>query len=260
VGDVIWPLLRTRRWLGFTALVIGAIVAFGLLSHWQWGRADEKRLERNELQSAIALPPAPLSAVERAPDGTLPPADEWRHVRVVGTYLTESQALVRKRPLNAQNGFWVMSPLRQDTGETVWVNRGWLPAGQDALATPPIPAPPAGEVTVTGYLRAFEPGADGANTGLPAGQIAAPAAALLPEVGDVPPAFVQLADSDPAQEGLVVLPLPEIDEGRNVSYAVQWILFAAVAIGGWFFFLRREALEDAALAASRPTGDGPAPE
>lgn len=27
----------------------------------------------------------------------------------------------------------------------------------------------------------------------------------------------------------------------NISYAVQWILFALVAFAGWFFFLRREA-------------------
>jgi cytochrome oxidase assembly protein ShyY1 len=259
VGIVIWPLLRTRRWLGFTALVIVAIVAFGLLSRWQWSRADQKRLERTELQTALALPAGPVSAVVPASDGTLPPADEWRHVQVSGTYLTDRQALVRKRPLDAQNGFWVMSPLRSDGGATVWVNRGWLPAGQDALATPPIPAPPAGTVTVTGYLRAFEPAAADANTGLPTGQIAAPAVGLLPDLGDAAvgiPAYVQLAESDPAQDGLVVLPLPEIDEGRNVSYAVQWILFAAVAIGGWFFFLRREALEDAARDAGPPAPVG----
>ena len=47
-----------------------------------------------------------------------------------------------------------------------------------------------------------------------------------------------------------VLPVPTIDEGQNISYAVQWLLFAAVAMGGWFFFLRREAIEEAALRES----------
>ena len=46
---MIWSLLRTRRWLGFTALVVFVIVAFGLLSLWQLQRADVKREQRIEL-------------------------------------------------------------------------------------------------------------------------------------------------------------------------------------------------------------------
>jgi hypothetical protein len=39
-------LLRTRRWQGFTAVVIVAIIAFGFLSRWQWDRAEEKQRRR----------------------------------------------------------------------------------------------------------------------------------------------------------------------------------------------------------------------
>jgi cytochrome oxidase assembly protein ShyY1 len=242
---VIWPLLRTRRWLGFTAVVIGTIIAFGLLSHWQWSRADEHRRERLALQAAIASAPVDVSTLgadELA-------SDEWRAVTVEGRYLPELQAAVRKRPLNAQNGFWLMSAIQQDSGPVVWVNRGWMPAGENALATPDFPVPPSGDVTVTGYLRAFEPAEPDANDGLPEHQIAAPALPLLPTATDPLPAYVQLATSTPPQDGLVVLPVATVDEGQNISYAVQWLLFAAVAIGGWFFFLRREAIEDAARRA-----------
>ena len=242
---MIWPLLRTRRWLGFTAVVILAIVAFGLLSQWQWQRAEQKRMQRVELQSALSLTPTPLAAVELAAGATVAMADQWRAVAVAGTYLPEQQVVVRKRPLDARNGFWVMTPLRQEDGTLVWVNRGWLPAGQDALSTPPLPAPPAGPVEITGYLRAFEDAAADGNLGLPAGQIAAPAAALLPPAPVALQGYVQLVSSEPPQQELIVLPVPTIDEGQNVSYAVQWLIFAAVAMGGWFFFLRREALEDA---------------
>jgi cytochrome oxidase assembly protein ShyY1 len=141
-----------------------------------------------------------------------------------------------------------MTPLQTDAGPVAWVNRGWLPAGVDALSTPELPPPPAGEVVVTGYLRAFDPADPGDNDGLPAGQIAAPAQALLPPTGPAVPAYIQLSDSDPEQDGLIALPLPEVDEARNVSYAIQWLLFAMVAIGGWFFFLRREAKDDAEAA------------
>ena len=243
-------LLRTRRWISFTLIVVLAIVGFGLLSRWQWHRAEEHRLERIMLDTALTSAPQPLPA-----DGSLP---EWTPVTVTGTYLPQDQAMVRKRPMEARNGFWLMTALQGDTGRVVWVNRGWLPVGGDALDTPAFPVPPAGEVTVTGYTRTFEDAAPDANTGLPAGQIAAPALALLPAADGVDSAsstYVQLSESVPAQEGLVPLPLPEleVDEGRNISYAIQWILFAVIAIGGWFFFLRREARDVAAEEPPMPT-------
>lgn len=232
-------LLRTRRWLSFTAVVIIAIIGFGLLSRWQWQRADQHRAERLTLAAAITTAPAPLDP------GSMPA--EWTSVTVSGVYLPDAQAAVRKRPLDATNGFWLMTAMRTEDGRAVWINRGWLPVGGDALDTPDFPIPPSGSVEVTGYARAFEPAASDANTGLPPGQIAAPAAALLPDVAGAADGYVQLSASDPEQSGLVTLPLPEVevDEGRNISYAVQWILFAIIAVGGWFFFLRREAREDA---------------
>lgn len=242
-------LLRTRRWLGFTVTVIVAIVAFGLLSMWQWHRADDKRLQRLALQSALAQDPVPLADVLLPTDG-ITAADEWRHVEVRGVYVPGSQVVVRKRPLDATNGFWVMTALQAPDASIVWINRGWEPVSGDALATPATPDPPAGSVIVSGYLRAFENAQAGANEGLPAGQIAAPAPAALPEVGATFPGYVQLTDAVPSQDGLVALPLPTVDESRNVSYAVQWLLFAGVAIGGWFFFLRREAKEDAERSAA----------
>ena len=249
---MIWPLLRTRRWLAFTGVVIATIVAFGLLSHWQWARADVRRQERISLQAALAANPVPLAtltAQQRA-------AQEWQAVSVQGRYLPGPQVGVRKRPLDARNGFWVMTALQQDQGPIVWVNRGWLPAGQDALSTPAFPAPPAGEVQVDGYLRTFEEAGSQGNVGLPEGQIAAPAPALLPSVGTSLDAYVQLATSNPPQDGLVTLPLPEVDESRNVSYAIQWLLFAAVAMAGWYFFIRREAIEDAQRREQAPATGG----
>ncbi|MBI1350815.1 MAG: hypothetical protein GC156_06835 [Actinomycetales bacterium] len=239
-------LLRTRRWLGFTIVVLLAIIGFGLLSRWQWARAEQHREERIALAAALAEAP---TSPDRLPSS---PA-EWTPITVVGTYRADLQAAVRKRPLNAVNGFWVMTPLVTSDGMAYWINRGWLATTGDALSTPDLPAPPSGRVTVSGLVRAYEEADASRNDGLPAGQIAAPALPTLPSVAQPAPYFVQLRSSDPEQDGLTVLPLPEVemDEGRNISYAVQWLLFALVAIGGWFFFLRREAREDAERAADQ---------
>jgi cytochrome oxidase assembly protein ShyY1 len=190
-------LLRTRRWAGFTVTVILAIVAFGLLSLWQWHRADQKRAQRIELQTAIAAPPVPISAVRLPTAGGITAVDEWRHVAVQGTYDAGSQVLVRKRPLDAQNGFWVMTALREDSGRTTWINRGWLATSGDALSTPATPDPPAGAVQVSGFLRPFEAADATSNEGLPAGQIAAAGPGALPAAAPLFPGYVQLEEPAP---------------------------------------------------------------
>jgi len=238
---VIWPLLRTRRWIGFTAVVVLAIVAFGLLSAWQWSRAEDRRTERVALESSLSGQPVTwLRAAELIRNGS-----DWVPVQVTGTYDADTQIVVRKRPLNSRNGFWVLTPLRTADGD-LWVNRGWIPAGVDALSTPDLPAPPEGAVTIAGLLRPAPSVEPASNDGLPPGQVADPDPRLLPRPVDLPDAYLQLTSSDPAQQDVTTLGLPEIDDGRNISYAVQWALFALVALSGWYYFLRREAAEDAA--------------
>lgn len=235
-----WSLLRTPRWIAFTALVLAAIVAFGLLSRWQWARAEERRADRIELQAEITEQPVGWDVATADPI-------EWRPVTLSGAYDGASTLLIRQRPLDGRNGFWVATALRQPDGTRVWINRGWVSAEGNANAEQAAPPPPDGQVSVTGWLRMGERMPDPAPADLPRGQ----AAALDPVAFDgtgAPAFYVQMEASDPRDSALTAIPLPVIDEGRNISYAIQWLLFAAVAIGGWLFFLRREAREDAARA------------
>lgn len=242
-------LLRTPRWIAFTALVIVAIVGFGLLSRWQWARAEERRADRIELQTEITEEPVGWAAASADPI-------EWRPVTLTGTYDGSSTLLIRQRPLDGRNGFWVATALREADGTRVWVNRGWVPAEGNATAEQTAPAPPEGEVSLTGWLRVAERTPDPAPTDLPRGQ----AAALDPvaiDGADAPALYVQMETSSPADPAVTSVPIPVIDEGRNISYAIQWLLFAAVAVGGWLFFLRREAREDAARATQIERGTLP---
>ena len=227
-------LLRSRRWIGFTVLVLAVIVAFGLLSRWQWHRAAEKRAQEATIEAATRATPLAVAA-EAAPT-------QWQPVSVTGVYDGSAQVVVRKRPLDATNGFWVLAPLRLPDGTVVWVNRGWIPAVGAATAMPTIPAPPGGTVTVRGWWRAFEPG-DVDVSGLPVGMVPQPAPAYLPLPGDFS-GYVQRIESTPNDTEPIPIPRDVLDDSRNVSYAIQWILFAIVAVVGWFIFLRREARED----------------
>lgn len=238
-----WSLLRTRRWIAFTALVLAAIAAFGLLSRWQWERAEERRADRVMLEAEAAAEPIAWSAAISQP---VP----WQPVTITGEYDGAATQLIRQRPLDGRNGFWVATPLLQPDGARIWVNRGWVPVEGSATAAQSPPPVPTGEVTVTGWLRDAERMPSPPPGDLPAGQ----AAALDPRAlgsPDSPPFYVQASQSTPRESAVTIVAMPVIDEGRNISYAVQWLLFAAVAIAGWLFFLRREARDDAARAATR---------
>ncbi len=227
-------LLRTRRWQGFTAVVIVAILAFGLLSRWQWSRAEDKRAEQ-QAQMASQLDPVTPSPLDDVP--------EFTAVTVTGSYLPQSQRLVRQRPLEGRNGFWVLEQLQTDQGR-IWVLRGWIPAATSAGQSPEVPAVDSSVVTITGVARPLTEGeALTDRGGLPAEQVTDIEAAQLPDPG-VMDWYLQQAQSQPA-DPLIAVPMSEPDDLQNISYAVQWLLFAGVAIAGWFFFLRREAKESA---------------
>jgi cytochrome oxidase assembly protein ShyY1 len=237
-------LLRTRRWLGFTALVLIAVVAFGLLSRWQWTRAEDKRVERDRQVAESALPLEGIDALV-APGGTFTPDLEWRRASATGAYDQRAQVLVRNRPFDGRNGMWVLTPLDTPQG-VLWVNRGWIPAAGDARSSPSVVAPPSGAVTVTGWLRPLESAPVPPPGDLPEGQVSHVDPVVLPPTADqMYPTYLQVTTSTPEQSGLILLPAPLPDDGQNISYAVQWSIFASVALVGWWYFLRREAREDA---------------
>lgn len=245
-----WSLLRTRRWISFTLLVIVAIAAFGLLSRWQWQRAEERRIDRIAWDSQAAEAPVGLDAIIAGPR-------EWQPVRVSGTYDDDATVLVRQRPLDGRNGFWVATPLVTDAGR-VWVNRGWIPVQAAATGVVTAPDAPSGTVVIEARTRLAERTEVPTPTDLPDGQVPALDPGALG--ADVTTVYLEATASEPTDPSVTRIPAPVIDETRNVSYAVQWLLFAAVAIAGWWFFLRREAREDAAASdATEPDREEAAP-
>lgn len=233
-----------------------AILGFGILSVWQWNRAEEKRQDHQLVVAGVETPAVPL-------DEALNDPTEWQHVIVSGTF-GEDQHLLRNRPLEGRNGFWVVSPLIVDgdgsaeglhEGDIVWVGRGWMPQSTAATQSVKIPDPPTGPLEVSGYLRATSTDAARPSAQYPEGQIAALNGAQLTELSGLP-TDERLSDwyvlAEPIQSKdseLTPLPLPEADDARNLSYAGQWLLFASITIGGWFYFLWREAKEGPETAA-----------
>jgi cytochrome oxidase assembly protein ShyY1 len=240
----VWSLLQTRRWLAFTLLVVVAITGFGLLSRWQWERAEEERLKR---VAWAAQASAPAVSITDAIADTV----EWTPVRVSGTYDPASTVLVRQRPLDGRNGFWVTTALDTDQGR-LWVNRGWIPVSGAATGVVAAPESPTGPVVVEGRLRWAERTAQPAPRDLPAGQVAALDPTALD--ADITSFYLEATASEPRDPMVMRMPAPAPDETQNISYALQWMVFAVIALTGWWYFLRREAREDATLADDTTSG------
>ncbi len=270
-GQVVLSRHRQVIGLGLTAVVVALSCA--ALGRWQWHRYQDKHARNASVQGSYDLPVADLRSVlpdPAAPGGSrFDPGQEWRPVRASGRYEPSGTTLVRNRPREVSGddptfGFEILVPLRLDDGSVLLVDRGWVPnafTGEKAGRTPDaVPAPPSGRVTVVVTLRRSEPSRD---QQLPAGQaasIAVPQVARALGVSSYP-AYGALRSESPAGSSAPLLPQrPEPDggEGINASYAVQWLLFAALALGFPFWYVRRSRTAGAAGPSRSDASPAPA--
>ncbi|MGW0629700.1 SURF1 family protein [Streptomyces sp. NPDC002758] len=252
--------LLTSRWWGINVFVLLAIPFCIFMGSWQLsrfeGRVQDHRSATEQAENGAkeaARPLAELLPVDKATSG--------RRATVTGRY--GDQLLVPDRELDGKQGFYVLTLLRTDSGKALPVVRGWLPGNVNAKKAP---APPSGEVTVTGALQASEtPGDNGvsAQGGLPRGQTAAISAASL--VNLVPyrlyDAWVTL---DKGDSGMTAVPATapdgtglDLKAFQNLGYTGEWFVFAGFVVFMWFRLLRRELefLRDAELGLT-PDGEG----
>lgn len=236
-------ILREPRWIALIVAVPVGIVICLLLSDWQWNRY-EGRKESNQVQSTnMAQPAANAAAV--MPVGTqVNDSNRWRNVTATGQYVPSAQVLVRKKPLEGTNGFWVVTPLVTADKTVVVVNRGWIRADSGAKSTPVVPPPPTGQVTVEGRVEPSTPTPRPAATDLPTGQVSTLDVESIGKAAGatVLPGYIELTASTPAQApGLTLMPAPDLSEGPHLSYSMQWIAFAIMFLVGLFLLIRREA-------------------
>jgi surfeit locus 1 family protein len=147
---------RWRTLLGAGATTAAALAALVGLGLWQlerkaWKESLIARIEARAHGNAGEIVPEARWPEWRADD------DEFRHVRLAGRFLHDKEILVhglmsgqRSAPMQ---GYYVFAPLRLRDGATVFVNRGFVPGELRDRAGRPEPQP-AGEVTVTGLVRA----------------------------------------------------------------------------------------------------------
>lgn len=232
----------TPGWV-IAAVLIGifSYYAFTFLAPWQLGK-NEALVQRNEhITEAFENPPRPIGEVLGA-GGELAPDDEWSRVTATGSYGGDD-VLLRMRPVDRNPAFQVLTPFHLDSGRTIVVNRGWVPA-VDGTQVPEIAPAPAGEVTVTGLML----GDEGVHPSQPLSEQGYQMVySISPgQVGDllgdeVVEPYLQLLSGEPGE--LSAIPLPQLETGNHLSYGLQWILFGLAAPAGLIYFLFAETRE-----------------
>ena len=117
------------------------------------------------------------------------------------------------------------------------MDRGFLPLPDSGTPGSPgtPPPPPGGPVSVTGWLRTAQPASRPLQRVDGTAAVTAVDPAVLRGAVDYPllAGYVQLSASRPAQSaGLTISDPPGSDPGPYLSYAVQWLLFSAIAVVG----------------------------
>jgi cytochrome oxidase assembly protein ShyY1 len=196
----------------------------------------------------------------RKPAAHLPLPQEWTLVSATGRYAAEQVMLVRNRPNNGVYGYEVLVPLRLADGRSLLVDRGWIPNGRSAAEPSRTPATPAGDITVTGWLRLGEPslGRKMSNGQLASINLAEAGAqtrsplygAYLIRRTEVGPPGERIEHPQPLER-------PDTGKGPHLAYALQWWLAAPVGIVLVLVGARREHREDLEPSATPSGGEAP---
>jgi cytochrome oxidase assembly protein ShyY1 len=250
----VYRFLLTPRWWGINVFAVLAIPFCIFMGSWQLSRFED-RVDSHRQQADRT---AAAETAAARPLASLLPVDQVtsaRQARARGTYDTRHQLLVPDRTLDrkasSSSGFYVLTLLRTDGGKALPVVRGWLPGDADNPAdTAKVPAPPTGEVTVTGALQASENiGTSGVQSGggLPKGQLGMISAASLVNIVPYPVHDAWITLSDAAAPLKAVPPAAAEGSGldlksfQNLGYTGEWFVFAGFVVFMWFRLFRREA-------------------
>ncbi len=250
------------KWLVLAAVALAfAFLCFSVLAPWQLGKNTSTSARNDLITRSVGADPVPITDVLTG--NGFAADDEWRRVIAQGSYVENSDALVRLRSIREQPAYEVITPFVIDGGPTVLVNRGYvLPV--EGTRPPEFAAAPTGPVTLDARVRQAEgtsrepiqedgrlqvyninPEQIGAAVGV-----------------DAIDGYLQLDDGQPG--GLGLIELPQTDAGPYLSYGLQWLAFGIMAPLGLAYFVRAELRErrmsrtemaDAMSDQSDPTSD-----
>lgn len=237
-----WSFLRSKRWLGYFTLLLVFSIVSALLGNWQFARRAEARAEIARVDANYDAAPVPVNEVV-APGVSFDENQmKWRPVLLQGRYVGEP-VLARNRPGLGAVGSNIIHPFLTETGDVMFIDRGWTDVSAKEASDAVLPQPPDGLVTVIARLRESEPSISGrSSAGNTVASINGEELASLTGTTDsaITSAYGQLISEEPSAETGVLAQRPVRDEGPHLSYALQWYVFILIALIGFGYAARLE--------------------
>jgi surfeit locus 1 family protein len=240
------------KWLLTHLLAITLVVVMVNLSLWQFNRLDKRKAFNALVELNAAQPVVPLDKLLTSEPASI----EWRRVIVRGSFLSDKEVLAVNRSQDGTAGADPITPFAfssEGKNFVVLVDRGFVPLSEVS------PAPPSGEVELIGRVRLSQ--------NRRVGSLSDPSTGVLKEIqhinvsrlttqvqsnaGEkVVPFYLDLLESPQVTTALPArVANPITSNGSHLSYAIQWLLFAACAIAAWVILVRR-SLTAAQLAST----------
>lgn len=296
-----WSFARRPRWIVGHALTLTLLTVFISAGVWQWGRHVERQARNADIAAAADVAPLDVSDLARANvDSSFAEANEWRSVRLRGTWVSADAVLVRNRSLNGLAGCYLAAPfaftgavVRSELSQRdsqparphsarsgVMVVVGWLDArvcDPSQLNQIGCAALPAGESELAGRIRPTQTRGLFGPADAAAGKLASVARVDVERLAeqtsvDLLGFYLELVEhqpslpvagpssdptndpaSDPASDAasLTLLGPPPTDGGPHLGYALQWFVFALVALVGYPLVLWRQAHPRATISTNQ---------
>ena len=246
--------LRSILALLFALAAAAVCVRLGL---WQLDRLEERRVHNATVLSRVDLEPVPIAELGSDTTGI-----RYRRVRLSGEYDFEHELALTGRSRDGSPGVHLITPMRvPGSNRAVLVNRGWV-YSPDAARVDFSAWRTSPEAEGVAYVELFGQSRGGAATpasnpravrwidsAAVAGVIPYPVApfyvVLLPDTAEsrasgggreaLPGREVGgNVGGEPASPGDAPgrLTIPDLGEGPHLGYAIQWFLFASVAVIG----------------------------
>ena len=231
-------------------------VVFVNLGEWQLRRLHERRANNEITRTNEA---APIADFDQVFTHTITTADEWRRVRVTGTFDTAKQYIIRYRNNGDDDGYEVVTPLHTTSGKNLLVDRGFVVLMDGTQIPNTAPAPPSGQVTIIGRVRQSESGHDSATVPVDGHARSINSDKLGADLKmPVVNGYIDVLSMTP-KDSITTEPiaLPELDDGPHFWYAVQWFMFTGIGVLGVVVFIRgdlrdrRERLEEQKKSEAR---------
>ena len=170
---------------------------------------------------------------------------EWQPVVTEGKFDSSSQILLRNRYSEGVYGFEFLTRFTNTTGQTFWVDCGWVKAGENATTQPNLPSLPDSQVEIVGRLRLDSSLPQGSFFAVPVSKsegLISKANAQSGSTASLSTFYLDLlSGSDKSLTPKVPAQLPELSDGPHMAYALQWIFFAGLVVYGRFL-IRRDVL------------------